>query len=118
MEDRQRDLLDLRSQGEELRVHPLAHLFEDLGPRVVDAIDTVAEAHELDLPLPRVAHPPLGVRRGADLLELLDHSGWRASMRRPFERADGADKRRAQVRFRGGDHAGREGRGIHAVVGE
>ena len=97
VEDLQRDLLDAGREFVELRVHAPAHLFEDRRARVVHPVDAVAEAHELDLSLARVAHPLLGPVRGADELQLLDHRSGCPAVRRSLERSDGADQRGDEV---------------------
>src|SRR2546428_7776479 len=99
VQDPERDLLDLRCQREEIRVHPLAHGLEDLGSRVVNAVDPMSEAHEPHLPLASCAHPGLGVLRGSDQLQLFHDLRGSAYVRWTFERADGADEARSEIRI-------------------
>src|SRR5437762_2683160 len=61
VKDPERDLLDPGGELVELRIHAPAHVLQDRCPRVVDAVDAMAEAHELDLALAGVTHPAFGV---------------------------------------------------------
>src|SRR3989442_8438593 len=82
VEDGQRGLLDLRRQVVELRIQALAHHLEDPRSRVIGAVDAVPEAHESFLAIARLAHPVLGIRGGADLLQLVHYRPRPASLSR------------------------------------
>ncbi|SLC91406.1 Uncharacterised protein [Mycobacteroides abscessus subsp. massiliense] len=77
----------------------------------------MAEAHELFAAVQNAPDDAAGV---AGLLGLLDHrqyAGGGAAMQWPAHRADRAGERRGHICAGGGDHAGGERRGVHAVFG-
>lgn len=96
---------------------PLAGVAQDGGARVVGPVDAVPEAHEA---LAAVEDTLDVCRRVTRALDTLDHVlGARggATVQRPREGADGTGHAGRDVGAGGGDDPGREGRGVHAVLG-
>ena len=114
----ERDVLDLDRQLEPvgLAVHRLDDLAQGAGSRVVGAVDAVAEAHEPFAPIHGIADPLLGAFGRTDLVDLLDDLGRRAAVERTLQGPDRPADRRRDVAARRGDDAGRERRGIEAVL--
>ena len=91
---------------------------QDLRPRVLGLVDAVAEAHQPVAAVERRRQPGIDVVGRADRVQHVQHLRRRPAVQRPLQGADRAGQRRAHVGLRRGDHAGREGRGVHAVVGQ
>ena len=96
--------------------HRLRRGGQDVGARIADFVDAVAEAHQplarLDLP----AQHLLGARDLGDLEDHVERGTGRAAVQRPFQCADGARDRGDEVRSGRCDDARGEGRGIEAVI--
>src|SRR5206468_825373 len=93
-------------------------LLEDVGrPRVVGAVDAVAEAHQPLAAVERSAQPRLGPLDRAHLRQLVDDLGRGAAVEWPFHRPDRATDGRGDVGVRRGDDPGGKGRRVEAVLG-
>ena len=117
LELRQRGLLERLGDLEALGADLARGAAQDRGARVLGAVDAVAEAHQALALVERLLDPLLGVAGLLDLVEHLQHARGRAAVQRPRQRADRGAQRRRDVRAGGGDHARRERRGVHAVLG-
>ncbi len=89
--------------------HPGAGIFGPVHP--------VPEPHQPLAAVQHRRHVALGVPGPLDLLDHAQDARGRAAMQRPGHRADRPGQRGGHVGPGGGDHAGGEGRGIHAVLG-
>ncbi|MNS52161.1 hypothetical protein D3C72_848680 [compost metagenome] len=95
---------------------PADHALQDVGPRVAHAVDAVAEAHQ---PAPGgelARQPGFGVPVRGDGVQHVQHRARRAAVQGAFQRPDRPDHRRDHPGPSRGDHPGREGRGVHAVL--
>ncbi len=89
---------------------------EDVGARVADLVDAMAEAHQLFSRLDLSAQHRLGARRIADLEHHVERRSGSAAVQRTFECADSSDNRGYEIRARGGDDARRECRRVESVI--
>ena len=90
---------------------------QDTCPRVLGAVDAVAEAHDALAAVEQIAHvlgDVIGVRH---LVEHLEDAGRGAAVERAGESADGRGHRGRAVRAGRGDDAAGEGGGVGAVLG-
>ena len=104
---------DLVARGVELQAGPPEHA----GPRVLGAVDAVAEAHQPLAAVQDALDVALGVAGALDLLEHVQHAAGRTAVQRPGHGADGPGDRRGDVRAGRGDHARGERGGVHPVLG-
>ena len=113
----QRGLLELLGRLEAGRVDLLGGAAQHPRPRVLGAVDAVAEAHQALTAVEQVLDVALGVALALDAVEHVQHPRGRAAVQRAAQRAHRAAQRRGHVRAGGGDHPGGEGGGVHAVLG-
>ena len=95
----------------------LAGRAQHAGARVLGAVDAVAEAHQAVALVEDALDVGRRVALLLDAVEHVEHAGGRAAVERPGHGADGPREGCGDVGAGGGDDAGREGRGIHAVLG-
>ena len=70
---------------------------EDARPRILGAVDAMAEAHDPLAAVEQVADVGVGVAARLDLVEHLQHARRSAAVQRPGERADRRGERRGAV---------------------
>ncbi len=114
-----RGLLDVAGEAEPLVAarERRGDLAERPCARVVGAVDAMPEAHQALARVELLAQPGLGVLGRADLVDHVRDVARRATVQPTLERTDGADQTGAEVGERRDDHARRERRRVHAVLG-
>src|SRR5437773_4470718 len=118
----QHGVLDMLAHREPVRLvgalrQRLAEPLQDHGARVVGLVDAVSEPHDPLPPFEPAADLLLDVLVASDLGQQVHHLLVGATVQRALEGADGAGDGGVHVGQRGGDHARREGRRVHLVVG-
>ena len=91
---------------------------QDVGARIANPVDAVAESHDALAAIQLRANDRLGAVRRADFEHHVERGTGRAAVQRTFERADGAGDGRDHVRSRGRDDARRERGGVETVIAD
>ena len=92
------------------------HFAKVRSARIEDLVNAMADAHDFFLLLERIFNPGVDIFLTADFLEHVDHAFIRAAVERALEGSDRRGDGGIHIREGGDGDAGREGRGIHAVV--
>src|SRR4051812_30690266 len=90
---------------------------QDAGARVLGPVDPVAEAHQALAAVEDTPDISGGVAGPLDLLQHPEYPGRGAAVQRAGQRADTRGDAGRHVGAGGGDHAGGERGGVHAVLG-